>query len=439
MSLQTRVIALNESPQLAQLIALGQQSDPYFAYETPEQDFCLFGFSSCQTWWPIAFGNEVGRLQDWTTKLKQQFQTDITGYDRGLGPQLLGGLPFAATAKQQSRWGIFRHGYFFLPRFLITKRDKKWWLTVTAPLAEDLAKLAEDFLHRLQTIEPLVTAENQVLNETALYAEQWQQGVRDTVARIQRSDLDKVVLARPLVIEMAQSIQAAGLWQQLRQRQPATYHICLQAQGQAFVSATPERLLKFEPNQFATAAVAGTVRRGKNAAEDEQLGQALLADPKNRGEQAFVVATISQNLEQLGLQVSHPAQPQLLRNPNVQHLFTPITARGLDKVTPLTVLAALHPTPALGGVPRRAALAQIAHVEPEARGLFGAPIGYLGLNELGEFAVGIRSVLLQGQQATLFAGAGIVAASQAENEFKETALKFEPIRECLKKRLDSED
>ena len=133
----------------------------------------------------------------------------------------------------------------------------------------------------------------------------------------------------------------------------------------------------------------------------------------------------------LGLTPEYPAEPQIRRLANVQHLHTPVQAVLPDGVRLLDVLAALHPTAAVGGSPRDAAVAQIRALEGFPRGLYAGALGWLNARGGGEFFVGIRSALVEGVRARVFAGAGIVAGSTPEKEFAETELKFKAMLDAI--------
>jgi menaquinone-specific isochorismate synthase len=121
----------------------------------------------------------------------------------------------------------------------------------------------------------------------------------------------------------------------------------------------------------------------------------------------------------------------LRRLANVQHLHTPISAELGDRVRLLDALAALHPTPAVGGTPQREAVARIRELEGFPRGLYAGAIGWMNARDGGEFFVGLRSALVAGAGARVYAGAGIVAGSTPEKEFAETELKFMAILDAL--------
>jgi menaquinone-specific isochorismate synthase len=157
-----------------------------------------------------------------------------------------------------------------------------------------------------------------------------------------------------------------------------------------------------------------------------------LRSEKDRREHQHVLAAITARLEHLGLAPEYAAEPGLRRLANVQHLHTPIRAALPENVRLLAVLAALHPTPAVGGSPLAAAVAAIRGLENFPRGLYAGAIGWSNARGGGEFFVGLRSALVDGGTARVYAGAGIVAGSTPEKEFAETELKFKAMLEALR-------
>lgn len=163
-----------------------------------------------------------------------------------------------------------------------------------------------------------------------------------------------------------------------------------------------------------------------------ELGKALLSDQKNLSEHGFVVSMIRQVLEPFCNGLNVPDEPVLMRMRDIQHLYTPVTGTVKDKDTTLFQLVkALHPTPALGGIPRQPAMEAIRLLEKMDRGLYGAPIGWVDYRGSGEFCVGIRSGLLKEDRASLYAGCGVVKESEPEEEYKETSVKFTPMLRAL--------
>jgi len=245
----------------------------------------------------------------------------------------------------------------------------------------------------------------------------------------------KTVLGAQTVIHLSQPLDEVRLLKQLTLRQKTSYHVAFKREGTLFISATPERLVSVKQGEFATAAVAGSTPRGENAEADKLLGEALINDDKNRHEHALVVDEIVERVADLA-DVKWSEVPELLRTPQIQHLYTPITGVLHDDRHILDVVTALHPTPALGGVPREWAMNTIIKIERAARGLFAAPIGVIWPNGDGEFVIGIRAMIVSDKTVTLFAGAGILAASNVKQEWEEINLKMSPMGDLVKEQLD---
>jgi menaquinone-specific isochorismate synthase len=177
-------------------------------------------------------------------------------------------------------------------------------------------------------------------------------------------------------------------------------------------------------------ALAGSIRRGRNVQEDEQLAQTILTDPKSRYEHDVVVQSLRRRLAPLIQELIIPPTG-LLKLSYIQHLHTPISGQLCAAKGVLPLLETLHPTPALGGSPRSQAMAFIRDSEPVTRGWYAAPIGWIDYHLDGTFGVAIRSAVTQLERAWLYAGAGIVADSDPQKEWEETALKFSPMRQAM--------
>lgn len=260
----------------------------------------------------------------------------------------------------------------------------------------------------------------------------WIERIEQAIATMQTDvTKQKVVLGRQRQLQLTTMVNEVQLLQDLNSQQPNSYHFVLKHAGELFVSATPERLVQVNAAAFSTAGVAGTIRCGKDEVEDQQLADKLFNDAKNRLEHAYVVNTIKERLADLVV-LNVPTNPTIMKNPQVQHLYTPINGQLTAAVNIIDLVTRLHPTPALGGKPLAWAMATIKELELAPRGLFAAPIGVVLPNGDGEFVVGIRAMLIKHQTAYLFAGAGILADSDAAQEFTETGLKMLPMMNLLK-------
>ena len=260
----------------------------------------------------------------------------------------------------------------------------------------------------------------------------YQSAVREALAEIARGNLTKVVLARAKDLTAGEDFHPLRLLNGLRQRFTDCYAFSVaNGRGQSFIGASPERLLRVRDGRLLTEAQAGSARRGRTASEDEALAAGLRRADKELREHRIVVDSVRQALATMGLQPEMADKPAVRRLANVQHLHTPIAAALPPDRRLLDVLAQLHPTAAVGGTPRAAALAQVKKGEAFSRGLYAGAIGWIDSRQGGEFFVGLRSALIDGAKARLYAGAGVVAGSEPEGEFAETELKFHAMQDAF--------
>jgi isochorismate synthase len=260
---------------------------------------------------------------------------------------------------------------------------------------------------------------------------------------LRRPGLSKVVLAHVVEVRRDRPFSPAALLDALARAHPSCFPFAVQPAPGApvFLGASPERLARVEdvageggPRRVLSGALAGSAPRGTTPEEDDALGRRLLASAKDRAEHAIVGEMIAGALGPLCLGIDRGGEPALERLSNVQHLFTPISGtlrpgRGL-----FDAVAALHPTPAVGGMPRERALAAIRELEREPRGLYAGVVGWADLAGRGDSAVAIRSALVDGARARLFAGGGIVPTSDPDVEVEETRLKMAAVLGALQGR-----
>lgn len=237
--------------------------------------------------------------------------------------------------------------------------------------------------------------------------------------------LDKVVIATHRTLRLDRPPDPVACLAALRLAEPHAYHFLLSPRpGLAFLGASPERLVRVEGDRAWTTALAGSARRGTDAAEDAALGDALQRSPKERAEHDHVVAAVRGTLEAAGHHVVGPEGPELRKLRRVQHLETPMQVRLDGRGDVLLEAGRLHPTPALGGWPRAPALRALADIEGAPRGWYGGGVGEVHGTGDGEIAVAIRSFLLRGDSVTAYAGAGVVADSDPAAEVAEIRLKL---------------
>lgn len=260
----------------------------------------------------------------------------------------------------------------------------------------------------------------------------WADAIDAALSAIAAGRIEKVVLARTRRYSCDGPIDPVQVLSMLRAEEPDAYHLMIECGvGRAFVAASPERLFARTGRTVRSEAVAGTCARGPDAPSDESLADRLLASDKNRREHDIVTRCIESALRPLTTEVSAAASPRVIRCAHVQHLSTPISGELREGVDDGTVLGRLHPTPAVCGLPVGEARSFIGAHEPFPRGMYAGAVGFVTARA-SEFAVGIRSALIDGDTLTAFAGAGIVAGSEADAEWLETARKLESFDALLR-------
>ncbi len=334
----------------------------------------------------------------------------------GTGPVAFGALPFELDAP----------GALVVPSVLYGRSGGLEWVTVVGegPLAEPSREwLRSEALApaRLEPASGLEIVESLPLDYPAAVAR--------ATAAIATGALRKVVLARRIVVRAERELVASALLGRLFDDEPSSTAFLIGRDGDVFVGASPELVVARRAAAVVSRPLAGT------APLDEGAGERLLGSAKNLEEHALVVADIAGVLDPLCSELIVPSEPSLVALHTIAHLGTRIEGRlmaeGGRTPSALQLVAALHPTPAVGGVPRAQALALIGELEPGPRGPWAGVVGWLDGRGDGDWMLGLRSAILHGDRATLWAGAGIVAASDPAEELAETTVKLVPVLEGL--------
>ncbi len=256
----------------------------------------------------------------------------------------------------------------------------------------------------------------------------WEATVAAAVEAITAGALDKVVVAREVLVQCNRPIVVHDVLDRLRTLYPG----CMVFSVDGFLGATPELLVERRDDAVRCHPLAGTYPRSGDPAVDRQLAAKLLASPKERREHRYAVDQIADVLHPLCRELAVPEAPVVLPLRNVVHLGTDIRGR-LDEPAPtaLELAALLHPTPAVGGTPTVSALDWLAEHENLDRGRYAGPVGWVDSRGDGSFAVGIRSAEVSGANARLFAGVGVVEGSDPRTELIETQLKLQALLAAL--------
>lgn len=253
---------------------------------------------------------------------------------------------------------------------------------------------------------------------------EWAKRVRRTTAAVASRAVDKVVLARRMDLVFDQPIDVAGTVAQLSRDNPEATVWSWRLGGRDFVGASPELLVSYRQGRLETACVAGTLLDGA-------MGAAGRWRDKERHEQAVVEDYVDRAFRSVGLTPIH-SQLTEVRQGSFRHLTATVAAEANTVRSFYDLLTLLHPTPALAGEPRRAALEWIRRQEPFGRGYYGGVVGWVEESGAAEAVVAIRSALLRGPRAHLFAGGGLVGGSEPDAEWKETEAKLGVVNSALR-------
>ncbi len=352
-------------------------------------------------------------------------------------PRLIGGAAFAPGAADRAPWTGFGDAWFVLPRWTYVRDGARAHL-VLAVDARDAGNATrwQDELARHRAAFAARTARSQpaLVELQRASAAEWRDQVVAITDAIAGDTCSKIVAARTAMIALAGAVRPADLLAALDHRHADCVRVLVQPPNAGtLVAATPERLVRRDGELVWCDALAGTRSiavpdhdPGAPGVRDRIVGDAsaeLRASPKDRREHALVVEAIRAALADC-VDVDAPAEPDVRILRHVVHLHTPFRARLGEPRHVLELAARLHPTPAVGGTPREVAVDWIRSREPVARGWYAAPVGWFDLDGNGELAVAIRSGVLAGNRAHLWAGAGIVAGSDPDRELAETELKL---------------
>lgn len=366
-------------------------------------------------------------------------------------PRFFGGFAFCNGAADDRAWHGFGDAWFILPRWNYQRSAQGTTLTVFVS-SEELHRtpsLADQLQHELATLRELLqrgatprvgVAVGPTLLSDAVATlvpahlrgpddqQQWRSNIDDIVTQIRSGTAAKIVAARHVDVALPQPLQLTTLVETLWAQQPHCFGIAMSpGEGTAtFVAAPPERLMEKVGAKVTCEALAGSMANAGDATDRN----VLLRDAKNRAEHQWVIDAVAAELTAAGVTLAGDQATTVRSYRNIHHLHTPIAGTMQTPQHVLQLVQALHPTPAVGGTPRVAALNWIStHESP--RGYYASPVGWFSADGDGEFAVAIRCALLSPGTARLWAGAGIVAASDADVEFAETQTKLQTMLGAL--------
>ncbi len=357
-------------------------------------------------------------------------------------PTLVGGAAFASSAPAFEPWEEFADDELVLPRWGFRRNRTAASITLTVRreelgrnpvdrILEETREITNAFEYETATslIERIDLAHAVVRH---LPADDWKAYIDAIQAAIASGEYKKIVAARRCVIELNRKLEDTSFMARIFAAYPDCTHFAIRRENSTFLGATPETLFRKMGTRLETEALAGTTRINDDpSTESSRDVAALQSSKKDLGEHALVVERIASELKPLTTSLEYSDTPSTRQVRNLIHLRTPITGELKPDTTVFHLLQSLHPTPAVGGTPAREAAEWICRNEPLERGWFTGVVGWIDARGDGEFAVAIRCGVLTPKRAYIYAGAGIVAASDAAAEYAETAGKMTPVLRAL--------
>lgn len=376
--------------------------------------------------------------------VREQVAVGVPRPSDGVRVRLYGGFSFRDDHAPSDHWEGFPEALFHLPSVELTgDASGRGRLRVQALVApEEEEAVRERLRHRLDEVHrrlasgvPHPADARAPGRIVATQRGAWGEAVRQVLATIASGRISKAVLARTLDVALEGGVPPVELAEALWERNPGTHVFLFEPEpGRALAGAAPEALATVRSGIFHATAVAGSVARGRTPGEDAHLAAELLGSRKDRAEHALVVDDMRRRLRPLAGGIRTDPEPSVLTLARIQHLETGVRARLRGDAHILDLVEALHPTPAVCGVPRDSALELLRTTEPFHRGWYAGPVGWFATDGDGHFVPALRTAVGDGHRWRLYAGAGIVEGSTAQGEWDETGIKFQPILRALASR-----
>lgn len=370
-------------------------------------------------------------------------RTDLEGPVPPTPPRLFGGFAFRDGHLPGDSWEGFPAAHFVLPEVELTGGEEGGVLTCRGFLdpGEDPGRCRDRLQDRLEQIqEALMSPPDDVppgepwvpATRVETDLESWEETVEKVLGEMERGGISKVVLARVQSVSAEGGLDPVDVVMNLWKENPTSHVFLFEPDpGHVLLGAAPETVAGLEHGRFRATAVAGTASRGRTEKEQRSMARSLLESDKDRREHRICVEDMVNRIGPLAHEVRAEDEPHVLTLPTIQHLETVIEADLKEGQTVLSVLEAVHPTPAVCGLPRDLALEFLNREEPFHRGWYAGPVGWFDREGNGVFVPALRSAVGHGDEWRLFAGAGIVSGSKPRQEWDETRIKFQPVLRAL--------
>jgi len=338
-------------------------------------------------------------------------------------------------------WGTFAFrssssfvSRLIVPRYVVGTREGVGWFTRNRLSSEQADALTPASATALLAELTATTQAASSSSRTAvtfsagqLSEAEFSTAVSQAVARIEAGEVDKVVLARDITGTLTGSHNLAPSLRHLVDSYPDCWTFAVDG----LFGSSPETLVSVHDDRVSARVLAGTAPRGSDTASDLATAATLASSHKDLDEHGFATRSVVESLSPFTSALTASEAPFTLKLPNLWHLATDISAKLTGGSTSLDLVSALHPTAAVAGTPMKVAVTVIDELEPFDRGRYAGPVGWIGADGDGEWAIALRCAQVVGNRVTAYAGGGIVADSIPEMELAETQMKFRPIVDAL--------
>ena len=334
-------------------------------------------------------------------------------------PYLIGGQLFL-NLKDEKHWDNFRDLSFYIPQIVLIKEDNKLKIHAVSQYKINYKK---------RNNQKFQIKENSTYEIPEF--DHWVSLINKATETIKHGNLQKVVLSKKITINTEEENSYKDLIFQLKNKSRNEYKLLWAlSNSECFVCISPERLFKIDHNRVYIDSLAGTTTRGEDNQTDEILGNQLLSSKKNLKEHRFVTKMIQETLSIFCSSTAIFKNESLLKLSHIQHIHSIIEGNLKNETSIFDLLNALHPTPAVGGLPQTKAQNFIIDNENFERGLYSAPTGIIGPED-AEFLVGIRCAHYHQKQVDIYGGVGIVEESKANEEWLEANEKMKNFTDIL--------
>ena len=358
----------------------------------------------------VSGANRFADARKWWHQQLEKFAISDSVHLSGTGPVLFASFSFDPDEES----------VLVIPKIVVGMRNGSSWITWIGDQPQPA----------LQEEKELLADAEFNWGDGSLSPAEWQLRVAKAIDEIEKTELEKVVLARDLIVNSHRPIDARKILRNLGSEYPSTWIFAVDG----LVGATPELLLRLSRGMVTSRVLAGTISKTGDDEKDLALAASLARSSKDLEEHEYAVRSVADALDPFCTSTNVPDSPFVLHLANVMHLATDVTGALVEStksVDAFTILEKLHPSAAVCGTPTNIAAQVIKQIEGMSRGRYAGPVGWLDARGDGELGIALRCGQIKDNEIQIYAGCGIVAGSNPEKELTESNAKFAPMRSAL--------